>query len=67
VRQGSDDLALHGDSVCVNFPVEGLAQSDGIVQALVRYGLRLLRMVKPKSEVIEEMETPPIDKTVSPG
>jgi hypothetical protein len=66
VRQGSDDLALHRDSVRVDFPVEGLAQSDGIVQALVRYGLRLLRMVKPKSEVIEEMETPPIDKAVSP-
>jgi len=66
VRQGSNDLALHGDSVRVDFPVEGLAQSDGIVQALARYGLRLLRMAKPKSEVIEETETLPIDKTVSP-
>jgi hypothetical protein len=64
VRQGSDDLPLHRDSMYVNFVVERLAEYDSVLCSVIR-GRELVMIVEPKLNPIKKVEAGPIGDVVS--
>lgn len=58
--EGRDDLALHWNPVVIDFAVERLTYSDGVVMPVGR-GIFAFGPVEPELNAIEEMEPSPVN------
>ena len=64
VRQGGNDLAFHGDAVCVDFLVKGFAENDAVFQLPVGGTFQWVLTVEPELHAIEKMKALPVNDAI---